>query len=70
MAIAAYAVGASKGYVYVRAEYPLAVNRLTTCLRDARRRGLLGNNICNTRSTSMWKSASAPAPLCAARRRP
>ena len=48
MAIAAYAVGASKGYVYVRAEYPLAVNRLTTCLRDARRRGLLGNNICNT----------------------
>ena len=48
MAIAAYAVGASKGYVYVRAEYPLAVQRLTTCIRDARRRGLLGNNICNT----------------------
>jgi bidirectional [NiFe] hydrogenase diaphorase subunit len=48
MAIAAYAVGASKGYVYVRAEYPLAVARLTSCLRDARRRGLLGNNICNT----------------------
>jgi bidirectional [NiFe] hydrogenase diaphorase subunit len=48
MAIAAYAVGASKGYVYVRAEYPLAVQRLTACLREARRRGLLGNNICNT----------------------
>ena len=48
MCIAAYAVGASKGYVYVRAEYPLAVARLTNCLRDARRRGLLGNNICNT----------------------
>lgn len=48
MAIAAYAVGASKGYIYVRAEYPLAVSRLTACLRDARRRGLLGNNICNT----------------------
>jgi bidirectional [NiFe] hydrogenase diaphorase subunit len=48
MAIAAYAVGASKGYVYVRAEYPLAVARLQNCLRDARRRGLLGNNICNT----------------------
>jgi bidirectional [NiFe] hydrogenase diaphorase subunit len=45
MAIAAYAVGASKGYVYVRAEYPLAVSRLTACLREARRRGLLGNNI-------------------------
>ena len=48
MALAAYAVGASKGYVYVRAEYPLAVSRLSACLRDARRRGLLGNNICNT----------------------
>jgi bidirectional [NiFe] hydrogenase diaphorase subunit len=48
MAIAAYAVGASKGYVYVRAEYPLAVTRLQASLRDARRRGLLGSNICNT----------------------
>jgi bidirectional [NiFe] hydrogenase diaphorase subunit len=48
MAIAAYAVGASKGYVYVRAEYPLAVSRLTVSLREARRRGLLGANICNT----------------------
>ena len=48
MALAAYAVGASKGFVYVRAEYPLAVARLQNCLRDARRRGLLGNNICNT----------------------
>ena len=48
MAIAAYAVGASKGYIYVRAEYPLAVSRLTTCLREARRRGILGNNIGNT----------------------
>jgi bidirectional [NiFe] hydrogenase diaphorase subunit len=48
MAIAAYAVGASKGYIYVRAEYPVAVSRLTTALRDARRRGLLGNGICNT----------------------
>jgi bidirectional [NiFe] hydrogenase diaphorase subunit len=48
MAIAAYAIGASKGYIYVRAEYPLAVSRLTAALRDARRRGLLGNNIGNT----------------------
>ena len=48
MAIAAYAVGASKGFIYVRAEYPLAVARLTTALREARRRGLLGNNIGNT----------------------
>jgi bidirectional [NiFe] hydrogenase diaphorase subunit len=48
MAIAAYAIGASKGYIYVRAEYPLAVSRLQAALRDARRRGLLGNNIGNT----------------------
>ena len=48
MAIAAYAVGASKGFIYVRAEYPVAVSRLTTALRDARRLGLLGNGICNT----------------------
>jgi len=48
MAIAAYAVGASKGFIYVRAEYPVAVSRLTTALRDARRRGLLGSGICNT----------------------
>jgi bidirectional [NiFe] hydrogenase diaphorase subunit len=48
MTLAAYAVGASKGYVYVRAEYPLAVARLTAAIRDGRRRGLLGNNICNT----------------------
>ena len=48
MAIAAYAVGASKGYTYVRAEYPLAVTRMTTSLQQARRRGLLGNNICGT----------------------
>ena len=48
MAIAAYAVGASKGFIYVRAEYPTAVSRLTTALRDARRHGLLGHNICGT----------------------
>jgi bidirectional [NiFe] hydrogenase diaphorase subunit len=48
MAIAAYAVGANKGFIYVRAEYPVAVARLTTALREARRRGLLGNNIAGT----------------------
>ncbi|HEX9198984.1 MAG TPA: NuoF family protein [Acidobacteriaceae bacterium] len=48
IAIAAYAVGASKGYVYVRAEYPLAISRLTASLREARRRGFLGTNICGT----------------------
>jgi bidirectional [NiFe] hydrogenase diaphorase subunit len=48
MAIAAYAVGATKGFIYVRAEYPLAVQRLTVALREARRRGFLGNAICET----------------------
>ena len=48
MAIAAYGVGASKGFIYVRAEYPVAVSRLTTAIREARRRGLLGNAIGGT----------------------
>jgi bidirectional [NiFe] hydrogenase diaphorase subunit len=48
MTIAAYAVGASKGFIYVRAEYPVAVSRLTTAIREARRRGLLGNAIGGT----------------------
>jgi bidirectional [NiFe] hydrogenase diaphorase subunit len=48
MAIAAYAVGATKGYFYVRAEYPLAISRLVVSLREARRRGFLGTNICGT----------------------
>jgi bidirectional [NiFe] hydrogenase diaphorase subunit len=48
MAIAAYAVGADKGYVYVRAEYPLAVERLKTAIRKAKRSGFLGAHICET----------------------
>ena len=48
MAIAAYAVGASEGYIYVRAEYPLAVARLKSAIRDAERQGLLGNSICGS----------------------
>ncbi len=48
MAIAGYAVGASKGFIYVRAEYPVAVARLTTAIREARRRSLLGNSLCGT----------------------
>jgi bidirectional [NiFe] hydrogenase diaphorase subunit len=48
MAIAAYATGASEGYTYVRAEYPLAVERLKTAIRLAERHGLLGNNICGS----------------------
>ena len=49
MLIAAYAVGASEGFIYVRAEYPLAIKRLKTAIRQAERLGLLGANICGTR---------------------
>lgn len=45
MAIAGYAVGASQGYVYIRAEYPIAVQRLQIAINQAREYGLLGKNI-------------------------
>ncbi|WP_269844948.1 NADH-quinone oxidoreductase subunit NuoF [Tichowtungia aerotolerans] len=45
MAIGAYAIGASQGYVYVRAEYPLAVERLQKAIDEANEHGLLGENI-------------------------
>jgi len=48
MAIAAYAVGAQQGFIYVRAEYPLAIKRLRTAIRQAERLNLLGNNILGT----------------------
>ena len=48
MAIAGYAIGADQGYVYVRAEYPIAVNRLSTAIQQAREYGLLGKNIFGT----------------------
>jgi bidirectional [NiFe] hydrogenase diaphorase subunit len=49
MLIGAYAVGASEGYIYVRAEYPLAIKRLRTAIRQAERIGVLGTSICGTR---------------------
>ena len=45
MAIAGYAIGASQGYIYVRAEYPIAVQRLEIAIEQAREYGLLGKNI-------------------------
>ena len=45
MAIAAYAVGASQGFIYVRAEYPLAIARLQTAIKQAKQQGLLGSGI-------------------------
>jgi bidirectional [NiFe] hydrogenase diaphorase subunit len=49
MLIGGYAVGASEAYIYVRAEYPLAIKRLRNAIRQAERMGLLGANICGTR---------------------
>ncbi|MGF1478553.1 MAG: NADH-quinone oxidoreductase subunit NuoF [Cyanophyceae cyanobacterium] len=45
MAIAAYAVGAHQGFIYVRGEYPLAISHLQTAIRQARRYGILGSQI-------------------------
>ncbi len=48
MAIAGYAIGANQGYVYIRAEYPIAVQRLRIAIDQAREYGLLGDNIFGT----------------------
>jgi bidirectional [NiFe] hydrogenase diaphorase subunit len=45
MAIAGYAVGATQGYLYVRAEYPLAITRLQTAIKQAKAHGLLGDGL-------------------------
>ena len=48
MAIAGYAIGATKGFVYVRAEYPIAVHRLQIAIDQAKERGMLGKDILGT----------------------
>lgn len=48
MAIAGYAIGANKGNIYIRAEYPLAIQRLKIAISQARKYGLLGKNILNS----------------------
>lgn len=48
MAISGYCIGSTKGLVYIRAEYPLAINRLKTAIKQAREYGLLGENIFGT----------------------
>jgi len=48
MAIAGYCIGASKGLIYIRAEYPLAIERLKIAIEQAREYGLLGDNIFNS----------------------
>ena len=49
MAIAAYAIGANQGYIYVRAEYPIAVHRFQVAIDQAREYGILGKNIFGTK---------------------
>ncbi len=49
MLIAAYAIGASQGYIYCRAEYPLAIKRIEKAISDARGEGFLGKNILKTK---------------------
>ena len=48
MIIAGYAVGAREGYMYIRGEYPLAVDRLNKAIHQARRLGILGDRVCGT----------------------
>jgi len=65
MAIAAYAVGAEHGYLYVRAEYPLAIQRLRLALGQARRQGLLGRGIAgSTFSLELEVRVGAGAYVC------
>jgi len=70
MAIAAYAVGAQKGYVYVRAEYPLAVKNLKTAIRQAERLGSWATISPAAASASTSIFASARELSCAAKRPP
>ena len=51
MAIAAYAVGADKGYAYIRGEYPLAIKRIERAIRQARKAGMLGKDILGSGSS-------------------
>jgi len=65
MAIAGYAIGANKGYVYIRAEYPLAIQRLETAIAQAMEYGLLGENILgSTFSFSIEIRLGAGAFVC------
>ncbi len=65
MTIAAYTVGANEGYFYIRAEYPLAMERISTAIKMCEQRGFLGNNILGTDFTLHLKIvAGAGAFVC------
>jgi NADH:ubiquinone oxidoreductase subunit F (NADH-binding)/(2Fe-2S) ferredoxin/ferredoxin len=65
MAIAAYAIGASEGYIYIRAEYPLAVKRIRLAIKQAEKEGYLGKNILGSNfSLNMHVKEGAGAFVC------
>jgi len=65
MIIAAYTIGASKGYAYIRAEYPIAVEMFNKAIEDAKRYGLLGENILGTDfSFELYVKEGAGAFVC------
>ncbi len=65
MMIAGYAIGASEGIFYVRAEYPLAIKRLEIAIDQARSKGILGKNIFNSGfDFDVWIKAGAGAFVC------
>jgi len=68
MAIAGYAIGANQGYVYVRAEYPIAVKRLGIAIQQAREYGLLGKNIFGTDFSFDVDIRLGAGALCAVRK--
>ena len=61
LAIGGYAIGATKGFIYVRAEYPVAVHRLQIAIAQAKEKGFLGKIFSEAGVTSISKSG-APAP--------
>lgn len=69
MAINGYCTGASHGLIYIRAEYPLAIERLRRAIEQAREYGLLGNDILGSGFVRHRACATARAPSSAARRR-
>ena len=69
MAIAAYAIGATEGYIYIRAENPLAVKRLKIAIKQAEEKGFLGENILGSSFSFQLKLRKGPGLLSAARRR-
>ncbi len=68
MAVCGYAIGADEGYIYIRAEYPLAIKRLRVAISQAEEMGLLGGDILAVASISKFISRRVQVPLSAGRK--